>query len=231
MMLDALRAAQVAAGVPHGDGGASGRNQPGAAEAPAAGAWRRSTCRCSGIARFDEVPRRPAHHPGQRVLRRAAGAPGDQAAQRLVRARGRARRRRQPRVFGMRQRSASRCSSSCCRPQRARRTDRRDLSNGAPTSCRSRLSAAHHAPGRRGAGDRLRARRQRGRRDPAGGRPPRIRQSAARRPARSILPPMSTFEALARAVESMGARVHGPVEQAQFLRRLGIEKRAAALKA
>jgi SAM-dependent MidA family methyltransferase len=39
------------------------------------------------------------------------------------------------------------------------------------------------------------------------------------------------FAALAVAVESMGARVHGPVEQAQFLRNLGIEKRAAALKA
>jgi SAM-dependent MidA family methyltransferase len=39
------------------------------------------------------------------------------------------------------------------------------------------------------------------------------------------------FQALAVAVESMGARVHGPFEQAQFLRNLGIEKRAAALKA
>jgi NADH dehydrogenase [ubiquinone] 1 alpha subcomplex assembly factor 7 len=39
------------------------------------------------------------------------------------------------------------------------------------------------------------------------------------------------FQALALAVESMGARVHGPVEQARFLRSLGVEKRAAALKA
>ena len=29
----------------------------------------------------------------------------------------------------------------------------------------------------------------------------------------------------------MGARVHGPVPQGEFLRRLGIEQRAAALKA
>ena len=29
----------------------------------------------------------------------------------------------------------------------------------------------------------------------------------------------------------MGARVHGPLAQAEFLRRLGIEQRAAALKA
>lgn len=39
------------------------------------------------------------------------------------------------------------------------------------------------------------------------------------------------FEALARAVESMGAVSFGPLEQADFLRRLGIETRAAALKA
>jgi SAM-dependent MidA family methyltransferase len=38
------------------------------------------------------------------------------------------------------------------------------------------------------------------------------------------------FEALARAAESMRARVHGPIEQGEFLRRLGIEQRAAALK-
>jgi len=39
------------------------------------------------------------------------------------------------------------------------------------------------------------------------------------------------FQALARAVEAMGANGFGPVEQSQFLRRLGIETRAAALKA
>jgi SAM-dependent MidA family methyltransferase len=39
------------------------------------------------------------------------------------------------------------------------------------------------------------------------------------------------FQALARAAESMRARVHGPIEQGEFLRRLGIEQRAAALKA
>jgi NADH dehydrogenase [ubiquinone] 1 alpha subcomplex assembly factor 7 len=38
------------------------------------------------------------------------------------------------------------------------------------------------------------------------------------------------FQALADAAEGMGARVHGPVEQGEFLRRLGIEQRAAALK-
>lgn len=38
------------------------------------------------------------------------------------------------------------------------------------------------------------------------------------------------FQALAQAAESMGARVHGPADQGEFLRRLGIEARATALK-
>jgi len=39
------------------------------------------------------------------------------------------------------------------------------------------------------------------------------------------------FQALAEAAEGAGARVHGPITQAELLRRLGIEERAAALKA
>ena len=39
------------------------------------------------------------------------------------------------------------------------------------------------------------------------------------------------FEALAQCAETMGARIHGPVRQRDFFLRLGIEKRAAALKA
>jgi NADH dehydrogenase [ubiquinone] 1 alpha subcomplex assembly factor 7 len=39
------------------------------------------------------------------------------------------------------------------------------------------------------------------------------------------------FQALARAVEAMGVVSFGPVDQSQFLRRLGIEQRAASLKA
>jgi SAM-dependent MidA family methyltransferase len=34
---------------------------------------------------------------------------------------------------------------------------------------------------------------------------------------------------LSRAAEDIGARVHGPVTQGEFLKRLGIETRAAAL--
>jgi NADH dehydrogenase [ubiquinone] 1 alpha subcomplex assembly factor 7 len=39
------------------------------------------------------------------------------------------------------------------------------------------------------------------------------------------------FQALARAAEDLGARVHGPVPQGDFLRRLGIENRAISLMA
>ncbi len=39
------------------------------------------------------------------------------------------------------------------------------------------------------------------------------------------------FEALARAAEAIGARVHGPVPQGEFLKRLGIETRAVTLMA
>jgi len=38
------------------------------------------------------------------------------------------------------------------------------------------------------------------------------------------------FQAIALAAESMGARVFGPIEQATFLRNLGIESRAAVLR-
>ena len=38
------------------------------------------------------------------------------------------------------------------------------------------------------------------------------------------------FEALGSAADTMGARVHGPIEQSRFLRALGLEERAAALK-
>ncbi len=39
------------------------------------------------------------------------------------------------------------------------------------------------------------------------------------------------FQALARAAEDVGARVHGPVPQGEFLQRLGIETRAVTLMA
>jgi SAM-dependent MidA family methyltransferase len=39
------------------------------------------------------------------------------------------------------------------------------------------------------------------------------------------------FQALVRAAEDLGARVHGPVTQGEFLKRLGIETRALTLQA
>lgn len=39
------------------------------------------------------------------------------------------------------------------------------------------------------------------------------------------------FQALIMAAESMGVRTHGPLDQAEFLRRMGIERRAESLKA
>jgi SAM-dependent MidA family methyltransferase len=39
------------------------------------------------------------------------------------------------------------------------------------------------------------------------------------------------FQALGRAAEDVGARVHGPVTQGEFLQRLGIEARALSLMA
>jgi SAM-dependent MidA family methyltransferase len=39
------------------------------------------------------------------------------------------------------------------------------------------------------------------------------------------------FQALGRAAEDVGARVHGPVSQGEFLKRLGIETRAQTLMA
>ncbi len=52
-----------------------------------------------------------------------------------------------------------------------------------------------------------------------------------RAPGRADLTAHVDFEALAQCAESMGARVHGPVRQRDLFLRLGIEKRAAALKA
>jgi SAM-dependent MidA family methyltransferase len=50
-------------------------------------------------------------------------------------------------------------------------------------------------------------------------------------PGRADLTAHVDFMALAQSAEMMGARAHGPLTQGDFLRRLGIEKRAATLKA
>ena len=48
-----------------------------------------------------------------------------------------------------------------------------------------------------------------------------------RNPGHADLTAHVDFEALAQCAESMGARIHGPIRQRDFLLQLGIEKRAA----
>jgi NADH dehydrogenase [ubiquinone] 1 alpha subcomplex assembly factor 7 len=50
-------------------------------------------------------------------------------------------------------------------------------------------------------------------------------------PGRTDLTAHVDFAAMARAARAAGARIHGPVEQGQLLKRLGIEARARALQA
>jgi len=52
-----------------------------------------------------------------------------------------------------------------------------------------------------------------------------------RAPGKADLTAHVDFEALAQAAESIGARIHGPIRQRDLFLRLGIEQRAAALKA
>ena len=92
------------------------------------------------------------------------------------------------------------------------------------------LGRARGAPGRRGAGRSTTAMSRARSATPC-------RRSAAtpspirwQSPGEVDLTAHVDFQALALAAESMGARVHGPVDQAEFLRGLGIEKRAAALE-
>jgi len=54
---------------------------------------------------------------------------------------------------------------------------------------------------------------------------------ALRAPGQADLTAHVDFKAIVLAAEGMRARVHGPLAQGEFLRRLGIEQRAAALKA
>ncbi len=52
-----------------------------------------------------------------------------------------------------------------------------------------------------------------------------------RAPGKADLTAHVDFEAVAQCAESMGARIHGPIRQRDLFLRLGIEERAAALKA
>ena len=117
-------------------------------------------------------------------------------------------------AFGIAQRPdpavrAARAARACATRRSAR------SSNGAPTICRS-SSAGGCASGRRGAGHRLRPRRERGRRHLAGGRRPRLRRSAAVARARSTSPPMSISRRSRSPPKAWARACHGPIEQARI---------------
>ena len=97
----------------------------------------------------------------------------------------------------------------------AQRADRRDL-RMARRSGRARTRPARRALGRRGAGDRLRPSQKRRRRHLPGGRratPSPIRWTT---PGNVDLTAHVDFQALAHAAAALGARTHGPIEQAQI---------------
>jgi NADH dehydrogenase [ubiquinone] 1 alpha subcomplex assembly factor 7 len=77
-------------------------------------------------------------------------------------------------------------------------------------------------PGRCRADHRLRPSAQRRRRYVSGHRPPQLHRPL-KNPGQADVTAHVDFQALARAAEDLGARVHGPVPQGDFLKRLGIE--------
>ena len=142
---------------------------------------------------------------------------------------GRDRRRRRARVRRSRRADAA-FRRDCCRAALREAPRRLDL----------RMARRHdgagarppHAPRRRRrAGDRLRPRRKRARRHLAGGRPPRLCRPAGRAGRASTSPPMSISRRW-RTPSRHGRRMlTGRSSRRDFLRSLGIETRAATLKA
>ena len=179
---------------------------------------------------LDDVPDGPGHRRRQRILRRAAGQPGGEDAQTAgTSALVEHRRRRQARLRASRP-TRCRCSTSCCRRPCATRRSARS-SNGAPTP--SRWSSAgrlardggaalviDYGHAESAAGDTLQAVGGHAFADPLAA------------PGDVDLTAHVDFQALGARRRSAWARAcSGRSTQAQFLRRLGIETRAAALKA
>ena len=218
---DGRRAARGAgdAGLPRAHRRASGRDQPRAASTAAQALWPHATCRCSWHRIARGRAGRPAHPRRQRVLRCAAGPPGRQARRRLARA-----------VVGSDEdgsslrldRDRSRCSTSFCRA-RLRDAQSARSSNGAPTAIALEIGRRVARRRRRRADHRLRPCRERDRRHAAGGAAATPSPIRSRAPGEADLTAHVDFQALAHAAEGMGARVHGPCTQGEFLRRLGIE--------
>ena len=230
MMSDALRAAQGGAGFPRGRRAASGRDQPGAASAQqrqALSARRRADVVASR--RSSDVPDGPAIVLANEFFDALPVHQAVKQRRRLARARDRDRRRRQARLRhrarsdpAVRQAAAG---ATCGRRRSAR------SSNGAPTTSRCEIGRRVVRCGgaaliidyghvESAIGDTLQAVGDHAFADPLPRR------------ARSISPRMSISQALAQRRREHGrAACTGRSTQGEFLRRLGIEQRAAALKA
>ena len=202
-MRDALRAAQVVPAFRAAIVAASGRDQPGAAGAAAADAGddRRADDVASDASTRCRTAR-PSSSPTNsstrcRSIRRSSRSTAGTSAW-------------SGSTATASWRSASPRADPAVRPAAAARAcaTRRSArsSNGAPTTSRSRLGRRAGAPGRRGAGHRLRPRRERApatRCRRSARTPSPIRWSA---PGAVDLTAHVDFQALARAAESMGAQ-------------------------
>ena len=184
---------------------------------------RSPTCRSPGIDAHRRRSGRPADRDRQRVRRRAADRPVREGPRRLARAHGRHRRR------------PARPSSVAPDPTAraiapSGRAGRRDPGT-APRPADRAAGAAHRAAWRRGADHRLRPRREP--RSATRCRPCAATRSPIRSPipARPISPRRSISPRSRARRGAQGAAPHGPLAQGDFLRRLGIEERAARLKA
>jgi NADH dehydrogenase [ubiquinone] 1 alpha subcomplex assembly factor 7 len=226
MMLDALRAAQVVPAFRR-HRRSSDRGQSGAARAPGQVTFGGIDVPVVWHETFDEVPDGPIDRRRQRVRRCAAGQPGDQAVQRLVRARGRDRPAGNL-AFGISDEQIP-LFEQMLPPQV------RDAPVGSVYEWRNdhfALGIGQRAVSQNGAALLI----DYGHVESAAGET--LQAVGAHAFANPLLSPGEVdltahvdFQALAEAAERMGARTFGPIDQAQFLRNLGVAKRAQALKA
>ncbi len=178
---------------------------------------------------LNEVPQGPRHRRRQRILRRAAGAPGGQDPNRGWHERQvEIDRRRQPRL---RRRAGSVLPHfDRLLPQAVRRAPPGSIfewrADNVAMELGKRLArdggaalVIDYGHAESAAGDTLQAVGQHAFADPLTA------------PGNIDLTAHVDFQALGKAVEAMGASGFGPLTQAEFLRRLGIETRAASLKA
>ena len=227
MMTDALRAAKVLPGFRNAADVASRRDQPGAAEAPAADASTASTCHVTWHETLDDVPDGPLIILANEFFDALPVHQAVRHGRRLARARDRDRRRRRTR-FRRRRASRSRMFERILAAADQRRRRIGAMFEWRTDTCGARDRPPARTRRRRRADHRLRSRQSATRRHAAGRARAHLFRSAGRRPGLADLTAHVDFQALAAAADSIGARVHGPVEQGEFLRRLGIERRADA---